>query len=146
MVISGLKGNTVFIDSAPLIYFIEGHTSYQSVLATLFKENDIGSFSFITSTITLLEVLVLPIRLGRGDIATQYQKLLTESSNIEIIELTTTIAARAAQLRATYNLKTPDSIQLATAMEYNADYFLTNDVKLKNIDGINILTLHELSI
>ncbi len=144
MVISDLKGQTVFIDSAPLIYFIEGHTDYQSVLARLFEENDNGSFTFITSTITLLEVLVLPIRSGRDEIAAQYHKLLTTSANIEILEVTASIAAKAAQLRAKNNLKTPDSIQLATTIEYRADYFLTNDVKLKNIAGVKVLLLNEI--
>ncbi len=146
MVISDLKGKTLFIDSAPLIYYIEGHTTYQSILVDLFRANDLGRFHFITSTITLLEVLVMPMRLGRNDIATQYKNLLTGSNYIEIIELTADIAAKAAQLRAKYDLKTPDSIQLATAIEYNADLFLTNDVRLKNIDGLNMLTLQNLDI
>ena len=144
MVISGLKGKTLFLDSAPLIYFIDGHSVYQSILAELFKANDAGKVMFITSTITLLEVLVLPMRSGREDIAGQYQKLLTESNNIEIIELTKSVAITAARLRAKYNLKTPDSIQLATAIEYKTDFFLTNDLKLKNIERANVLTLQDL--
>jgi len=144
MVISDFKGKTLFLDSAPLIYFIEGDSSFQPILAELFKLNDGGHFSFITSTITLLEVQVLPLRSGREDIAANYRRLITESEHIEIIELTGDIATIAARLRAKYNLKTPDSIQIATAIDCNADFFLTNDLKLKNVADINALTLQDL--
>jgi predicted nucleic acid-binding protein len=64
----------------------------------------------------LTEVCVLSNRSGRKDIAEQYHKLLTQSGSMNIAELNNTIATGAAELRAKYNLKTPDSIQLATAM------------------------------
>ena len=144
MVIAELKSKTIFLDTAPLIYFIDGHSGYQPILNELFKANDNGLFTFITSTITLLEVLVGPLRAGRQDIVTQYQTLLTNSTNIDILEITVGIASIAAVLRAKYNLKTPDSIQLATSIEYDADYFLTNDLKLKNVSNIKVITLSDL--
>lgn len=45
------------------------------------------------------------------------------------------------ELRVNYNLKTPDAIQLATAMENNTDVFLTNDERLKRVKEIEVLTL-----
>ena len=42
-----------------------------------------------------------------------------------------------------YNYKTPDSIQLATAINYNSDYFLTNDKKLTHKD-LKIITPDDL--
>jgi predicted nucleic acid-binding protein len=144
MVISAFKGKKLFLDSAPLIYFIDGVSSFQPILSELFTQNDLGYFSFVTSTITLLEVQVLPLRSGRDDIAANYRRLLTESTSIEIIDLTKDIATTAARLRAKYSLKTPDSIQIATAIEYNADFFLTNDLRLKNIEDVNTLTLQDL--
>lgn len=58
--------------------------------------------------------------------------------------MTKALAIKAAELRAKYNLRTPDSIQLATAIEYNADYFLTNDIRLKSVAEINSIILSEL--
>jgi len=46
--------------------------------------------------------------------------------------------------RAKYGLKTPDSIQVATAIYTSADYFLTNDIRLKAIKEIETLVLDEL--
>lgn len=47
MVISQLKNAIVFLDTAPLIYFIEGHSNYQGKLEELFKSNDEGQLSFL---------------------------------------------------------------------------------------------------
>ncbi|PIQ22565.1 MAG: PIN domain nuclease [Cytophagales bacterium CG18_big_fil_WC_8_21_14_2_50_42_9] len=70
--------------------------------------------------------------------------MLTTTTGIEIIEINTTVAIKAAELRAKYNLKTPDSIQVATALEYRAKYFLTNDIRLKIVKEIKTVTPQEL--
>jgi predicted nucleic acid-binding protein len=57
-----VRGQRICIDTAPLIYFIEGHTRYHDIIRPLFVEIDSGNIEAITSTITLLEVLVLPLR------------------------------------------------------------------------------------
>lgn len=51
------------------------------------------------------------------------------------------MAETAAQLRAKYGLKTPDALQIATALEHHADYFLTNDHRLNSVTEINVITL-----
>ena len=58
MVIDDFYQKTIFLDTAPLIYYLEGHSVYQSKLNSIFEANDRGEFTFITSTETLLEVLV----------------------------------------------------------------------------------------
>ena len=144
MVAKDFASKVVCLDTAPLIYFIEGHSVYQPALASLFDFNDKGGFSFITSTVTLLEVFVKPLREGQTGIAKQYRDILTTAPGIEIIDITAAIAEQAAQLRAKYNLRTPDAIQLATAIEVGADYFLTNDNRLKMVSETTVVTVPEL--
>lgn len=135
---------TVFLDTAPLIYFIEGHSAYQPILSRLFELNDKGGFSFVTSSVTLLEVLVKPLREGQKAIAEQYRDILTTAPGIELFDLTSDIAVQAAQLRAKYNLRTPDAIQLATCIALGADYFLTNDNRLKAVIETTVVAVGEL--
>ncbi len=144
MVISKFSSKTVFLDTAPLIYFIEGNSEYQQHLKNLFTKNDEGDFYFITSTITLLEVLVKPLREGAVEIAQLYRDILLKAPFIEIIDMSPIIAEQAANLRARYNLKTPDAIQLATCLDRKADYFLTNDIRLKNVIEVTVVTVDEL--
>lgn len=133
MVIQDLASKTVFLDTATLIYFIEGNSAYQPLLARLFDCNDKGVLSFSTSSVTLLEVLVKPLREGHHALAGQYRDILTTAPGIELLDVTSTVAEKAAHLRAKYNLRTPDAIQLAACIEFGADYFLTNDNRLKAV-------------
>jgi predicted nucleic acid-binding protein len=144
MVVQDFASKVVYLDTAPLIYFIEGNSIYQSFLASLFDFNDKGGFTFITSTLTLLEVLVKPLREGQTAIANQYRDILSNAKGIEIIDVTTAIAEHAARLRAQYNLRTPDAIHLATSLEVKADYFLTNDNRLKLVNEMAIVMVAEL--
>lgn len=134
----------IFLDTAPLIYFIEGNSQYQEKLKQVFDSNDKGDFVFITSSITLLEVLVMPFREEQINLVEKYINILTNAPGIELFEITNTISIKAAELRAKYNLRTPDAIQLATAIEYNADYFLTNDLRLKSVHEVNSIVLSDL--
>lgn len=60
------------------------------------------------------------------------------------IKFTTPIAIKAAEIRVKYNFSTPDALQIATATERKADYFLTNDFRLKLITEIKVITITEL--
>lgn len=142
--ISKFTDQIVFIDTAPLIYFIEGHSRYQEKLIELFKSNDLGDFRFQTSTLTLIELLVQPFRKQNLKLAGRYEQIITESNNIDIFDVDLEIAKQAAKLRADYNFKTPDAIQLATGLEKNAGLFLTNDKELNKIREIEVVTLEEL--
>ena len=144
MVVQDLASKTVFLDTAPLIYFIEGHSAYQPILSQLFDFNDKGGFSFVTSSVTLLEVLVKPLREGQKAVAEQYRDILTTAPGIELFDVTSAIAEQAALLRAKYNIRTPDAIQLATCIELGADYFLTNDNRLKAVRETMVVAVGEL--
>lgn len=142
--IQKLRNKKVFLDTAPLIYYIEENPQYSIILNKLFLENSKGVFLFQTSVITLLEVLVLPMRMNEIQLVEQYQNILCNSRSIDILDLNIEIAKKAAAYRAKYGLKTPDSIQIASAVNASADYFFTNDIRLKAVTEIEILVLDEL--
>jgi predicted nucleic acid-binding protein len=144
MVTRDFRNKIVFLDTSPLIYFIEGNSSYQQKLKEIFEANDKGHFTFITSAITLLEVLVKPLKDGETNIANKYKEILTNAKHIEIFDFTNELAIKAAALRAKYNLRTPDAIQAATAIENGVTYFLTNDIRLRSVSELNTVTLHQL--
>lgn len=144
MVVDDFNGKTVFLDTAPLIYFFEGAGESKLILQEIFENNDKGLFNFITSSLTLLEVLVKPIRDGKQDLVNRYQSALTGAAGINIYDLNINICLEAANLRARFNFRTPDALQIATAKTYGADYFFTNDSRLKAITEIQVVTLADL--
>ena len=140
--IKELYDKKIFLDTAPLIYFMEEENSFSFLLNELFSPSN--NCRFVTSVITLSEVLVMPLREGRTQLAKQYEEILTMSKNIDILDINIEIAKETAKIRADYLIKTPDAIQLATAKYSFVDYFLTNDLRLKSFRDLNIITLSDL--
>jgi predicted nucleic acid-binding protein len=141
--IDTLQGSKVCIDTAPFIYFIEKHEKYLPALKPLFTGISSGYIEAITSTVTLLEVLVHPLRTGNKSLAEKYREILLFSGGLTTFEVLNDISEKAAELRANYSIKTPDAIQIATAIIHGANNFLTNDPVLKKIDSINVLVLDD---
>lgn len=98
----------------------------------------------VTSTLTLTEVLVHPLRSGNVELACQYRDILLDQENLITVPISVEIAEVAAQLRARQNLRTPDAIQIATAMGEGAMFFLTNDARLAAVPDLKVLVLDAL--
>ena len=91
-------------------------------------------------------MLVLPLRQGNTILAQEYREILLNQESLTVVELTPDIAETAAQLRATYNLRSPDAIQMATAIREGASFFLTNDARLPSLPGLTVSVLDNLRI
>ncbi len=141
--IDDLQGKTVGLDTAPLIYFIEENPAYIETVRFFFEAMDRGDFLVVTSTVTLLEVLVHPFRSNNRKLAAEYRDILL-NSKLTILEVSTSIAEQAAQLRAAHNIRTPDAIQVSAALSAGASHFLTNDIRLPEIPSIQIFSLDAL--
>jgi len=141
-----LRGQTVGLDSSPLIYYIEDHPVFADRLEPFFQLVKTGEIQLVTSTETFLEVLVMPLKRGDDRLAHDYNDFLVSSPNVTIISVSPAIAQTAAELRATTKIKTPDAIQLATALEHQAVAFLTNDRDFGDAKSLKILRVNELTI
>lgn len=95
----------------------------------------------VTSIITLIEILSVraPLFKIKG-----LKKLFSETPNLTIVEVNEEIASRAAEIRRTYGFRTPDAIQLATAVYSKAKVFVTNDEKLIKFRRIKVLLISSL--
>jgi predicted nucleic acid-binding protein len=63
--------------------------------------------------------------------------------NLNWGELSLDVADRAALIRAQYGLKTPDAIQMATAVCSGATAFLCNDPAFQRVKEMNCLLLDD---
>ncbi len=139
-----LQGGIIGLDTAPLIYFIEQNEAYLELVRAFFQALNQGEFQVITSTLTLVEVLVQPLRLGNVELVEQYRNVVLDQENLTIVPVSVEIAEIAARLRATQNLRTPDAIQIATAIQGGATFFLTNDARLADCSDLEVLVLDTL--
>lgn len=69
--IDALRDSTVALDTAPLIYFIEENPTWLPAIEPFFKA--------VTSTLTITEVLVHPLRKLQQSLAEQYRRILLNS-------------------------------------------------------------------
>lgn len=139
-----IQEQIVGLDTAPLIYFIEKHPTYHPRLRPFFVALADGQFMVATSTITIVETLVQPLRVEQLDLARRYQEILLNAPYVTTYDLSPVIAQRAAKIRAGYQFRTPDAIQLATAVHAGAAFFLTNDRTLHKFSELKVILVEDL--
>lgn len=132
----------LFVDTAPIIYFVEKHPLYFAIVSPLFERVDNDQLLPVVSPITLAECLVYPYRMGHAEAVNMFRELLTH--RMRFVSIGEAAASQAAELRARYNLSLPDALQCAVALTTGCDAFLTNDVALKRVAELNVIILDEL--
>jgi predicted nucleic acid-binding protein len=120
------EGCPVGVDTAPFIYFIEGHDVYGPLIRPFFAQRvKPGLNQIITSVVTLSEMLVQPLRDERTDAIERYRRLLTHGRNVKLVAIDASVAEKASNLRAMHGIRLPDAFQIAAALQHGARYFLT---------------------
>jgi predicted nucleic acid-binding protein len=143
-----LQGVTrLFLDSAPVIYAVERNPQYLPLVRVVFERIFSGLPMGIVSPITLAECLVQPYRLGQTELQQDFIELMTDNQNIEFVPIDDeTLAIKAAEIRARYNLQLPDAFQITVALAAGCEAFLTNDVTFKRVTELRVLVLDDFNI
>ena len=136
----------LFLDTVPIIYYVENHPNYYELTQVIFDGIDEGLLLGVTSPISLSECLVYPYKLGLIALAQDFIYLIVDGENINFVLIDEDIGNLAAQMRARYNLSLTDALQIATAIQSNCDAFLTNDLQLKRVNELSILVISELTL
>ena len=73
-------------------------------------------------------------------------ELFINHPNTVCNQIDANIGNKAGEIKARYNLKTPDALQIASALATGCGAFLTNDKALKRVTEMKVLVLQELTI
>ena len=138
-----LGSGPVALDTAVFIYFVEENSRFLPLVEPVFEAIDREALPAITSALTLLETLVVPLRANDRALAGRYQALLTRSRGLRMIDFDSNLMRTAAEIRAMTRASTPDALQLAGALRGGATTFLTNDRRLPEIPSLEILQLSD---
>lgn len=131
------EGALVLVDSAPIIYILEGHARFAAYFAPLFQRHEDGEVALAVTTVTIAEVLTGPLKAGEEALARRYRAVLEAW---QVVDFNSDIAESAARLRGKYGLKLPDAIQVASALSINAAALVTHDRDFSSVRGLRILT------
>ena len=140
-----LKNYSVIgLDTSIFIYHLEDHPRYSPLTEIIFNALEKGINKGVASYLTLMEILVKPKTEGLPQVARDYEYYLTTFPNLTFYEMGLNVARKASDLRSVDRIKTPDAIQLATAITHGATVFLTNDKTLERVKGVNVFILDKL--
>jgi len=84
------------------------------LVTELFRAVDAGRLPAVTSSLTLLETLVVPYRANDQALAQRYEALLRNSRGLTLVDIDADLLRAAARLRASLRIRTPDALQLAS--------------------------------
>ncbi len=133
--------SSLYLDSSLYIYFIEDNPQFAQAVEDVISQVIETKIPLLASELVLTELLTLPYKKHQQHIVDIYLNLATIIPTFKSIPVSREIAIRAAQLRAKYNLRTPDAIHLATAIECKTERFVCTDKQLKKITEITVLCL-----
>ncbi len=131
------------LDTMLFIYHFEENKNYLPFTRAFFGLIEDGMIEGKTSIITRLEILVKPREEGDDILADEYKLILENFPHLEVAPVDAEIADLASSLRAKYELRTPDAIQLATSIVKGAQAFVTNDESLKKVKEIEVVVMRE---
>jgi predicted nucleic acid-binding protein len=135
---------SIYLDANALIYSVETHPTYWPLLDPVWRAARAGRIQFVVSELSLLEVLVMPLRKGDVTLVTGYERVLA-SPEFTVYPIATGVLRRAAELRAAIpGLRTPDAIHAATALLNPPFAFLTNDPDFRKVPGLPVTVLSDL--
>lgn len=129
------------IDTIIFAYHFGKHPKYAPEIFELFKKIEKKEIVAYTSIISLLETLSAPNIQFNQTLEDTYKNFFINFPNLNLVQLDISVSTKAAELRRIYKIKLPDSVILATAIVSGADILITNDLRLKQIREIKIVTL-----
>jgi predicted nucleic acid-binding protein len=139
-----IKGKRIYVDTNILIYLFEGFEEYRHLIQEIADCVDNDEIILLTGEITIAELMVMPFRKNDSKLINLYTTALNDKDFIHLVPTTQTIYLKTAYLRATFgSMKTPDAIQVASAIEGKADIFITNDKGIKTPREVEKIVLKD---
>lgn len=137
------RESRIALDTNALIYFIEEHAEFGAIVEPVFQAISEGIYTAVVSVVSLLEVLVAPLRAGEVALAAQYRGLLENTQGLTLTPITASLAERAASTRAAHSLRVPDALIAATAVTEGCTHLIANDPVFSRVPQFRTLVVKD---
>lgn len=123
---------------------MEGYPEYESILTSHFNRIDNGTYTAVTSELTLAEALIKPLMDNNEKLQQTYEEMIQSSDSLILATIDRQILVEVAGIRASLNtIHLPDAIHLATAQIHRRSCFITNDKRLKINQTFQIILISD---
>lgn len=120
-------GDRILLDTTTLIAYFDGRERVSPVAATVLDEFvREGRNEAIVSMVTVMELLVRPLRVG-PPAARHIMDFLSHWPHLRAMEIDLYVAQESASQRATYGFKPPDALIIGTGLIAQVGHVVTND-------------------
>jgi predicted nucleic acid-binding protein len=137
------RHHRVALDSSIFIYQLEANPKYVALTDVVFSWLAEPTSRAVTASVTMTEILVPPYRNHDQELLDRFYGLLSTYPNLQWTAIDLELADLAARVRAQHNLRTPDALQAATALQAHATAFITNDPAFRRVTGFAPLVLDD---
>jgi predicted nucleic acid-binding protein len=127
----------LLVDSAPIIYLLEGRPELAERFKPFFSAHDAGRLRFAVTTTTVAEVLTGPLQNGNEALSRRYRAVL---ESWQVVALDLDIAETAVRLRAAHRLRLADAVQAASALAINAYALVTHDRDFSRVKALRVIS------
>jgi hypothetical protein len=118
----------IYLDACLLIYLTECHPRWGGVVGNAMA--DVADARFGISPLVKCACLVGPLKRGDPVLERAYTELFEVFASLAMPE---PVFLQAAQLRARFNLRTPDALHLSCAQYHRCEALWTNDDRLTQV-------------
>jgi PIN domain nuclease of toxin-antitoxin system len=126
-------GDRLLLDASTLIAYFDGAEAVSPaaiwVVEAAVKS---GRNPAIVSMVTVMELLVRPLRVGARAPYTHVRDFLTQFPYLTLSPIDFAMAQEAASVRASFHLGAADSLTIATGLVHQVGHLVTNDRKWRS--------------
>lgn len=121
-------GHHLLLDTTTLIAYLNQGEAVSPLASHIIDELvSRGRNQAVVSIITVMELLVRPLRQKAREPYQRIIDFLTNFPNLRIVNIDLDVAQEAASLRATHNFSPPDALIIATGIAAGVGHLVTND-------------------
>jgi len=126
------SGDRILLDASVLFAYFTGIESASHVATHLIDTNvSSGRNPAVVSAVTVMEILVRPLRRGVREPYEHIVDFLSRFPNLRVAPIDLAVAQEAASMRAAYNFSSPDALNIATGIIGQVGHLVTNDGQWK---------------
>ncbi len=117
--------------------------AYFATVTSLFELAVGKQIIAMTSELSLAEALVGAYK-SNPALASLYEAMISDRADLSVYPIDRQVLTNTAVLRSNQPIALANAIHVATALNHGADFFITQDKRLKTTEGLQKLTLDAL--